>query len=359
MRLSLARCAAAFSGAPLSGREYVHGGRLPESRLGAAPDRVELAPDQGCREPVPGGRQRGGGRPAIGRGVVHFVVREYGAPRPSADHVARAIEHGRGQAAAPARHRGPLGPAIGRRVVGFYDIVVAVRIERSPADRVHETAGDGGSEMIARRRDRRRMAPAAGGGVVDRRRSARLRASAPPADDDEPAVHSADARRPAGRRERGPRLPLVAILAVQPETALGHEALLGEPADGVERVAHDGERHVVAWSGEIGDPLPAVRGRIVAKRGGGGPAGTIDPAGNVDLPTQHRGAEFLDRLGQWGGGGPAAVACEEGEPEEKREEDGAYSTVHVPSRASSAPRSATSRPSPKPAARACAYTSAS
>jgi len=32
----------------------------------------------------------------------------------------------------------------GRRIIGFYDIVVAVRIERSPADRVHETTGDGG-----------------------------------------------------------------------------------------------------------------------------------------------------------------------------------------------------------------------
>ena len=52
-----------------------------------------------------------------------------------------------------------------------------------------------------------------------------------------------------------------------------------------------------------------------------------------------------------------AVAREEGEAKEKREQDGAYSTVHVPSRVSSVPMSGTSRPSP--AARACAYTSAS
>src|SRR2546427_11496264 len=83
--------------------------------------------------------------------------------------------------------------------------------------------------------------------------------------------------------------------------------------------------------------LPAVRGRIVAERDGGGPAGAVDPSRNVDLPMQHGGAQLLDRLGQRGGGGPAAVACEEGEAEEKREDDEAYSTVHVPSRANSVP----------------------
>src|SRR2546427_8231688 len=44
--------------------------------------------------------------------------------------------------------------------------------------------------------------------------------------------------------------------------------------------------------------LPAVRGRIVAERDGGGPAGAVDPSRNVDLPMQHGGAQLLDRLGQ-------------------------------------------------------------
>src|SRR2546425_4165154 len=111
--------------------------------------------------------------------------------------------------------------------------------------------------------------------------------------------------------------------------------------------------------GEIGDALPTVRRRIVAKRGGGGPAASVDPSGDVDLAVQYRGAELLDRLGQRRGGGPAAVPREEGEAKEKREKDGSYSTVHVPSRVSSVPRSASSRFPPKPAARAWAYTSAS
>src|SRR5882672_1546943 len=308
---------------------------------------------------MPGHRQRRARGPAIGRGVVDLVVREYRAPSLSADHVDRAIEYRRSQAAAPARHRGPLGPTIGRRIVGFHEVVVAVRIERSPADRVHETAGDGGGEMIARCRDRRRIAPAVGRGVVDRRPVNQSPAGAPPADDDELAVHGADARGSAGRRESGSRLPAVSLFAIQPEVALGQEALLGEPADGVERVVHDGERHVVAWSREIGDPLPAVRGWIVAKRGGGGPAGAVDPSGDVDLSVQDGGGQLLDRLGERGGGGPAAVTREEREAKEKREEDGTYSTVHVPSRASSVPRSASSRRVPKPAVRAWAYTSAS
>src|SRR5207249_1244926 len=141
---------------------------------------------------------------------------------------------------------------------------------------------------------------------------------APPADDDEPAVHGAHARGPAGRGERGPRLPPVSILPIQPQIALRHEALLGETAHGVERVAHDGERHVVAWGREYRDVLPTVRGRIVAERGGGGTAGPVDPSGNVDLAAQHRGAELLDRLGQRGGGGPAAVGLGEAAAREQR-----------------------------------------
>ncbi len=109
---------------------------------------------------------------------------------------------------------------------------------------------------------------------------------------------------------------------------------------------------MVACGREIGDTLPAVRSWIVAERGGGGPAGAVDPAGNVDLAVQHRGAELLDRFRQGRGGRPVAVPREEGEAKEKREDDGTYSTVHVPSRASSVPRSGASRPSP--AARACA-----
>src|SRR5437899_8618790 len=42
------------------------------------------------REPVARHRQRGSGGPAIGRGVVHLVVREYGAAR-FANH--RSEEH--------------------------------------------------------------------------------------------------------------------------------------------------------------------------------------------------------------------------------------------------------------------------
>src|SRR5260221_550041 len=208
-------------------------------------------------------------------------------------------------------------------------------------------------------RQRRARGPAIGRGVVDLGRVTQPPPGAPPADDDELAVHGADARGSAGRRERGSRLPPASLLAIQPEVALGQEALLGEPANGVERVAHDGERHVVAGSGEIGDSLPAVRGWIVAKRGGGGPAGAVDPSGDVDLSVQDGGGQLLDRLGERGGGGPAAVPREEREAKEKREEDGTYSTVHVPSRASSVPRAASSRRVPKPAVRAWAYTSAS
>src|SRR5216117_2132651 len=83
------------------------------------------------------------------------------------------------------------------------------RAARIPTPRDHLTAAVAGGEMVPRRRDPRRPMPAIRGRVVDRRLVDESAMGAPPADDDEPAVHDAHARRPAGRRERGPRLPPV------------------------------------------------------------------------------------------------------------------------------------------------------
>src|SRR2546428_13492460 len=101
---------------------------------------------------------------------------------------------------------------------------------RPPAGRLHEPAGDGGGEMVPRRRDPRRPMPAIRGRVVDRRLVNEPAMGAPPADDDEPAVHDAHAPPPPARRERGPRLPPVSILAIQPQAAPRPEALPGDPA---------------------------------------------------------------------------------------------------------------------------------
>src|SRR5213596_372191 len=94
------------------------------------------------------------------------------------------------------------------------------------------------------------------------------------------------------------------------------EAWLREPTHGIKRVAHDGERHVVARGREVGDALPVVRRGIVAERGRGGLAGAVDPSGDVDLIVQDGGGQLLDRLRKRRGSGPAAVALEHGRDEQ-------------------------------------------
>src|SRR5206468_5943802 len=101
------------------------------------------------------------------------------------------------------------------------------------------------------------------------------------------------------------------------------------------------------------------RRRIIAERGGGGPAAAVDPSGHVDLPVQHRRAELLDRLGQRGGGGPAAVARDARNAEEEGEDEshqaGGAATLRAcswmgPTRPSTCRRGRTASGGPRPRA---------
>src|SRR5205823_15134161 len=101
----------------------------------------------------------------------------------------------------------------------------------------------------------------------------------------------------------------------------------------------------------------SVAVRVVARA-----IGPDDAAGDGDAAVEHGGGELLHRQGQRRDAGPGTIDLEDSGADEEQEgrvgRPRPHSvTVHVPSRRSSAPRSAGSPE--KPAARACAYTSAS
>src|SRR3989441_973334 len=214
---------------------------------------------------------------------------------------------GGAEPAAAGRHRRARRPAVARWVVGFDDGEVAVGVEGPAADREHQARDRDGGEVIARGGDRRAAAPAVRGGIVDRGRVHESPPAAPPAHDDQPSVRGRHPRGAArgGARRAGP--PHAAILALQPPVVLGPERPTREPAHRVQRVAHDGQRHVVARRGEVGDARPAIRGRIVAPRGRRDTA-PLDAARDVDPAVQHGGRELLRGHRQRRGDGPAAVA---------------------------------------------------
>src|SRR5256885_1522008 len=291
--------------AGMSGHEHVDGVRLREPRSGPAADHVEPSAERGGGESVTGERQRPRGAPAVRRGVVDLVVREHAAAALAADRVHGPVERRRCETAAPARHRGPSRPPVGRRVVRLDDVVVAVGVERPTPDRVHQAVHGRRGEVVAGRRYRRAVAPAVDRGIVDRRRRHQTAVETPATDDDQLTAHGRGAGRTARRRQRGARLPAVRVLAVQPERVFRDEALTGETADGIQRVAHHGEGHMVTGRGEVGDPRPAIRRGIVAERGGAGVIAPVDAAGDVDPPVQRRGGELLHGLGERCGGGAA------------------------------------------------------
>src|SRR2546430_16329895 len=57
--------------------------------------------------------------------------------------------------------------------------------------------------------------------------------------------------------------------------------------------------------------LPIFCGGVESERFGDGLTGAIEPAGDVDPPVQHGGAQLLNRLGERGRGRPAAVGGED------------------------------------------------
>src|SRR3989475_10778533 len=85
-----------------------------------------------------------------------------------------------------------------------------------------------------------------------------------------------------------PYTTLFRSLPIQPQGALGHEAWLREPTHGIERVAHDGERHVGAGDRDVVDALPVGRGGFLAERGPGGPGGAGGPSGGGQLTRLRR-----------------------------------------------------------------------
>src|SRR5437763_1446374 len=240
----------------MSGHEHVDDVRLREPRPRAPADYVEPSAERGGGEPVTGERQRRRDAPAVGRGIVRLVVREHAAAALAADRVHRSVERRRREAAAPARHRGASRPPVGRGVVGFDHVVVTVGIERPTPDRVHQTVHGRRGEVVAGRRYRRAVAPAVDRGLVDRRRFHQATLETPSTDDDQLAADGGGPGRAARRRQRRARLPAVRAFAVQPERAFRDEAFTGETADGLQRVAHHGEGHVVTGRGEVGDPRP-------------------------------------------------------------------------------------------------------
>src|SRR6202034_3244677 len=66
-----------------------------------------------------------------------------------------------------------------------------------------------------------------------------------------------------------------------------------QAADGVERVADDDERHVVAVLGEIRDARPRITRGVIAVRDGGRRIRRIESARDVDPPNKQRTAVLL------------------------------------------------------------------
>ena len=124
-------------------------------------------------------------------------------------------------------------------------------------------------------------------------------------DDDDLSRDHADGGRAARRRERRAHFPRVLVCSVHPESCFRNEArAVVEPADRVERVVHDGQRHVVARLGQISDALPVVATRVVPVGDGSGFVHRIDAAGDVDLSAVENAVMFLNPLGNGRGRRP-------------------------------------------------------
>src|SRR5213593_530016 len=293
------------------GYKDVHPVRLGEPRSGAAPDDVDPAVQRGRAQTVPGDGQGRPDAPPVRRRIVDLVVVKHGRASLAAERVDATVEHGGGESAAPRGHGGLPRPAVAGGVVGLDDVEVAARVEWAPADRIDQAARGGRGEVIARRGDRRGVLPAMRPGIVDRRGVEQDPSHTPPAHHDELAAHDAHAGCAPRLGERRARLPAVPVFTVDPQVRFRDEARLRQASDGVQRVARDGQRHVVPGRGEIGDAFPPVRRRVVAVGGCRGAVAAVDAASDVDLAVQDGRVRLLDRFGEGRAGGPVgATRCE-------------------------------------------------